>query len=532
MRRVTRLALGCLLLACVAAGQTPSRVSQVMETFRAMSAGDRGVACSDRNAVPSHPGAKAFCNSLLEVLTPGSNATSFAVSALKQSPLFWQVLQAEAERRIDLQNGAGPQSQGSTSAVERAGISDVLGLALENGAITQSTSGSSLTLQGNLLGLSRFLAGQDVFPPCGKETGCLTRVESVLNSFSGSATLNVSSPSTQSASGTLAESNAAVVATMQKSASHLTGFTVKYQLYNRLNLRSKLYVDAWKTATSDAGLLKQAEAEQLALQKAFDFGGLLGKQAYEQWLTDSEAKIQEALGAQSEMPDDRMTALIAERYDVLLALAIEKGYDVGNLTAFLKSTRVFQAARAMALENARSKTASGVTLEYAFSRPTNQPRISTLRLAYTLRPGSGGNDGAVSLNAGADLYNKPPVGTGTLRDLQAGLQIDRHFGDQTIATLAFYGQWQIEKAALTIGQGDLAPGTQIALPGPAAVLLAPAGRIWVAQAKTTFSLKNGVRLPVGVTWSNRTELIKAKEVRGHVGFDFDWSSLLLGKKTN
>jgi hypothetical protein len=73
----------------------------------------------------------------------------------------------------------------------------------------------------------------------------------------------------------------------------------------------------------------------------------------------------------------------------------------------------------------------------------------------------------------------------------------------------------------------LAPNTNIVLPGSAATPLAPKGNMVVAQAMATFGLKSGFRIPVGITWSNRTDLIKGNEVRGHVGFNFDWSSLLL-----
>jgi hypothetical protein len=44
------------------------------------------------------------------------------------------------------------------------------------------------------------------------------------------------------------------------------------------------------------------------------------------------------------------------------------------------------------------------------------------------------------------------------------------------------------------------------------------------------SSKFAAKIPFGVTWSNRTELIKANEVRGHIGFTFDWDSLFSGAK--
>ena len=48
------------------------------------------------------------------------------------------------------------------------------------------------------------------------------------------------------------------------------------------------------------------------------------------------------------------------------------------------------------------------------------------------------------------------------------------------------------------------------------------GNIGLAQAKLTIPTKSaGVSIPVSVTWANRTELIKEKEVRANFGLSFD-----------
>src|SRR5689334_8406386 len=59
--------------------------------------------------------------------------------------------------RLDVQNGAGAGNPGTTSIFTRAGASEVLGIALESGAVTQSVSGQSLTLSANALSLYRFV---------------------------------------------------------------------------------------------------------------------------------------------------------------------------------------------------------------------------------------------------------------------------------------------------------------------------------------------------------------------------------------
>ena len=65
----------------------------------------------------------------------------------------------------------------------------------------------------------------------------------------------------------------------------------------------------------------------------------------------------------------------------------------------------------------------------------------------------------------------------------------------------------------------------------AASQAAPAehGDIYVAQVKLTIPVKgSGVKIPLSVTASNRTELIKEKNVRASFGFTFDLDPLIGG----
>lgn len=63
-----------------------------------------------------------------------------------------QVLQAAADQArqgpsTNQQNGATAESSGTTTLVEKPGIPELLNMALESGAITRTTSGTSFTLQ-------------------------------------------------------------------------------------------------------------------------------------------------------------------------------------------------------------------------------------------------------------------------------------------------------------------------------------------------------------------------------------------------
>jgi hypothetical protein len=78
---------------------------------------------------------------------------------------------------------------------------------------------------------------------------------------------------------------------------------------------------------------------------------------------------------------------------------------------------------------------------------------------------------------------------------------------------------------------ELAPGTAIPLPSGASQLLNTTGPIHIGQGKVTLSIKGtNVSIPLALTFSNRTDLIKASKVGGNFGITFDASSLFAALK--
>ena len=540
------------------------QIQAVRDKFASLSANDKAAPC----AAGASKDVLIYCGNLNALFNPTSLEVAFASYVVSKTDGSFlkagieSYLASAADSRIDTQNGASSSGSGTTSVVERSGISDVLGVALEAGAVTQTISGGSLTLQGNALSLYRFLIGREVFQYCPEgKANCKGELQPFLNRISGSATLGLSNTSTQTATGTVANSGASsggtsqpsTAALIQNSASHLTGFTVRYQAVNTLDLRSQEYVEAWKKAITDSSLTGLAEAANNT--HAFDFfhpeqpddaNWLKQTLATVRGLVEKQAGVKDPKKAKAN--DEALVAAITEAWDAQISKWTSQGMSIDTLKQFLQAANAYLQARDAAINKVRQSLSSGLTFEYDYARPDNQPRVSTARLIYTLHPGtlaadtqsSGAkaaaaqqtkstNDSAITFNFAADMYDNPPPGTSTLRDLQGALQVDHHFG-ATIATLAGYYQYQHSPSALMIGPGNLAPGTNLVLNGTAATLLAPKGNIVVAQAMVTFALKSGTKLPVGVTWSNRTDLIKGNELRGHVGFNFDWSSLLLGRQ--
>jgi hypothetical protein len=118
-----------------------------------------------------------------------------------------------------------------------------------------------------------------------------------------------------------------------------------------------------------------------------------------------------------------------------------------------------------------------------------------------------------------------------LRDAQIALEFDHTFGKtdaQVNPSLSagYYFQYMVDKALLTLPSTALAPGTSIPLPGNASELLKTKGSIHLGQVKVTFKIRNsGISIPLALTFSNRTDLIKATEVRGNFGLTYNLDSL-------
>jgi hypothetical protein len=178
-----------------------------------------------------------------------------------------------------------------------------------------------------------------------------------------------------------------------------------------------------------------------------------------------------------------------------------------------------------------------LTASVTYSEPSLQPKLIESRVSFAWSPKSRGtvNPGTLTINGGVTAYTKPQPSdtkgsTARWRNAQLALQFDRPMGGSSApASLSFggYVQYQMSPGLIQIPDGTTAPGG-VPLPGNASLLLAPKGTIGVAHAAITLQIpKSGIKLPIGISWSNRTELIPGSVVRAHLGFNFDTHSLIL-----
>lgn len=397
-------------------------------------------------------------------------------------------------------------SNASTSAVSGGGLPLVLGLAMERGAITQSTSGTVLTLSGNGLGVARAIGGTDTYClalECGRQAD-------VLRKISFSVGLDMSRGSSINATGNSPDNGA---------KEQLDHVRVRLDLVNQRDIRGKHFQKDWDKTMTDEGLRDAASALSETANALF--------QPVVADYVSIRADLEKAL---LQAPDAEAMAILidsAVSRASLIVLASEGAKS--KMAAYQKADATYRLKIDEAARKAVTKFAHAI--EYSYLRPKNQPELSNIRYVGAGNVG-GSEQWRFSANAALEFYNSPPANSavGAWRDLQLSAQLERFFFEKekmnvTLTGAAYY-QWMKERAVINIEAGELAPGTNIPLPGSAPTLLAPEGSIGLGQVKLTFGVRDTkIKIPISFIFANRTELIKATEVRGQIGISYDFDSL-------
>lgn len=445
------------------------------------------------------------------------------------SPVSLATLSAANQNRPDQQTGSGSNANGTTGLVEKAGAASILAFMLESGALTRSVNGNTATLSGNADGLLRALTGQQVL--CFDCKGAMgTPVLRNIN-LSAAFMINQQSTSTVSTSGPANPSTPSSIngVVIPSSVGKLSGVTARYQLWNPYDPHSGKFLAAWQAAAAKAKdqLNKQAKDLQSKL------GPLLVNRPIQ-----SDLNFQQTLQSYANRFYDDADAGDLTRLRQDFANLFEASVDIRtkNDPEFIQnvSSVNMSLAQYKDLWNQLLAEAKGqplLTFEYAFNRPQSQPETHDFRLILGYTPKNAA--GLFSVNAAASIYGSTiPAGAkyGRLHAGQVSVEYDRPFTvksnpNQATFSLAAYWQYQPDPSVLNITAGNLVPGTTIQLPQNAQVLLGTAGSLWVTQAKITINGKSGIKIPIGVSWSNKTDLLAGSKVGAQVGLSYDFSSL-------
>jgi hypothetical protein len=398
-----------------------------------------------------------------------------------------EMVKAE-EARVDKQVGGSSGNSGSTSLVVKGNVPAILGFAVENGALTKETSGTTITFRGNPVGIGKALAGKGIIG--GFDTDDATA--RFLRRFSFGFSFDTDRGTTPG--------------TFTGTKQQLSEVTARVVLYDKRDPRRGEYKKDWEDFLANqaqAFLNADAETRDAYLDTSTPVTRWKDP-AMTAWFVATQAALAKASLDQVE------TVLINE----LNKLPIDKLSPDFNsqLAKFEQKFSLLLRSRNKILEQVGQ--AGVLTFDYVNERNANKPDLSHFRFIGE----KGFNNGRFDLtgNGSFSVFNsRPTAGLGRFSDAQAALQLDGTFGDPEktgvfVLSFAYKYQHLLENAMTQAG--TIVPDTK--------------GDINVGQVKLTVPIKGlGMKLPISFTFANRTELIKEKEVRGNFGFTFDLDTI-------
>ena len=460
------------------------------------------------------------CQVVLKGLTPDirdalTNSTdrSAAMRAIESWPSFLcltvsdairsQLLSEAEEKRLDKQVGAGSNSAGTTSLVSKGSSPSLFGFALEHGGLTQTTDGNTITFRSNAANSVRALMNSSYLGSY--ELGQDDRLVTGLAKLSFGVSFDAGSNQTSASQG------------FSPSSKSLSGFSFKYEIFDRRDPRDKHYLSRWQDLSNTAG-------KQFA-NSIRDFDKVIrSTPQFAQW----EGAVQKDIYAlRPSASDDDIMNVIKNAANLFTKLFSDLP-EVRNATVAASVSSYLTEKNNIIADIRKSPI---LTAEYNFNRQlttTNQnlaatqlnqkvPDLSNVNLV--LEEGFHGvNAPELTLNLSGTWFNS----TGRARDYRASLQLD-----VPLREIANIGQpvFSLSGQFLSLLQEPL--GQKVTLNG---VTVDRRGNMGVFQAKVSLPVKgSGVKIPISFTCATRTELVKEKDVRGNIGITFDLDSLFAKK---
>ena len=399
-----------------------------------------------------------------------------------------RALQMYAEERSDKQVGATSSASGTTTLVSKGTVPKILAFALENGAVTRSVNGTTMTFRSNVGGAMRALAGKGLFQLTPGEDPSLT----LLSRLSFSASFDTSRGND--------------VNTLTADRQQLSQWTGRLQVINQRDPQGSSALGRWRARL--APLQTTVSRATLRLSQALE-----RDPAVQDWLAGTTTAVTTA----KTTPANKLAAQQVTDIEAALRAREASFPTVGQLEPetrlaldeYERSTSAFVKER----HDVLSALASGtlVSIEYTNDRPAKAPVMSNIRLV-----GEVGGTVDLTGNASMTFFDQKPVGvTSSVRDVQFGGELDVKFGSaDSVGAFVFSAaaryQHQFENSFND--DGIMVPNTK--------------GTTAIGQFKLTVPVKgSGVKVPVSVTIANRTELIKESVVRANVGITYDLDTI-------
>ena len=413
----------------------------------------------------------------------------------KSTPKF--LVEAE-DTRMDKQVGSAPSDTATTSLVVKGGAPTILGFAVENGGLTQNVDGSAITFRGNPVGLFNALANRGFVPSVKEDDN--DPILRVLKRTSFAFTFNTD--------------RGPEPGVFTASKQQLSSYSARVELIN--NREPKRYIKDWEDFLANSA---QRLANVINISEFIDDSDPNNRTwidpALQAWFEETQRDLAGASDAQ-------IGGILQARLNKL-PLTELRPQTITLLDTIEQNLGLYLSARDDVLDRINSGTL--VTFEYLNKREVNAPDTSNFRLIA--EKGTRGGKVDFTFNGSLTMFNNMDAlrnfvslnptlpAPRRLRDFQFSGQIDVPFGRvQDFGQFVVFAGGRYERLLenATTNLGQILPNTK--------------GDIAQLQLGLKVPIKGtGFKIPITVTFANRTELIKEKTVRGHFGFTLDLDTL-------
>jgi hypothetical protein len=416
------------------------------------------------------------------------------------------------DARIDKQVGSPGNSSGSPNAVSKGAVPAVLGFAVENGALTQAVSGTTITFRGNLVGWLDLLQNESFIAAYEDDSPIVRQLRRVSYSF----TLNTDTAANvdTSSSGLGGFSPAAIREQLKNTAEQLASYSARVAIFDQRDPRA---------AANRASVATMLDTKGRAFLNSIHFvdPALNADEYSRKWIPETAAILKDPA-----LTEKQVTTLLYQRLELMRVFMSGRIENLDEqVTKALLALEGFNQARVKVFQSMQKRPL--VAFEYVNTRETDLPDLSTLRfiaegqwgprldltanVSWTLQP------------AGTVTAPQPQPLDGGLRDFQVAAQLDVPLKDVSSSLLSTSGIGTPVLGFAYLSQ-KLTQTSAVSFGGNSFTL--EPGWIHVFQARLTIPVKNtGMKIPLSFSVANRSDLIKEKVVRGHVGVTFDMDVL-------
>ena len=418
--------------------------------------------------------------------------------------------------RTDKQIGSTASTRGTTSLLEKPGLATLLALAIERGAVQQEKSGTDVTLRTSPAALFKVLyrsedgssAEDDPIYPWLNRVG-----------FSATGPIDQSGGSNNGDLQQLSEWSVQLDLNFWGNRTVYSRDFVKYwrktvgpAIDQRLMILSKASEDlpdfrpamreAEKRvkALSQKGLSTRLDTEHFSSGEAIDAlrADPIGQQMFKAVQEEARKAAQDAIASGEISPEQQKQLKQA-------VLDLSKSHR--NLAEIKKDldTKLQDVLAVPKLTAEYTNHKSEMGSNYSEAKFLCQYRVNLTNLKIFPEPFD------LIGNAAASFYHHPDrtINQDSVRDYSFGLGAEFGFGDPF---------------PRLISEGDASKIT-LSLNGKFARLESQGDEAGFAQAKLEIPIVAGVSIPLSVTYATRTEEIDEAEVRGNVGFSFDFDKV-------